>query len=90
MTNSSGPPSRGRLRRLGGREDARDGGALLRELVGEDLHLGILWMVAKSTSHYLETMVETSAFVGIYRGIIRNQGFLGGAGFRPGPPESLE
>ena len=33
--------------------------------------------------HHLETMVETVTFVGIYRGIIRNQGFFGGAGIRP-------
>ena len=39
----------------------------------------LLWMVAKSISHHLETMVETRRFVGIYRGIIRHQGFLGGA-----------
>ena len=29
------------------------------------------------------TMVETMTLVGIYRGIIRNEGILGGAGFRP-------
>ena len=28
-------------------------------------------------------MLETIAFVGVYRGIIRNQGFLGGASFLP-------
>ena len=28
-------------------------------------------------------VLDTMTFVGIYRGIIRNQGFLGGAGFRP-------
>ena len=30
----------------------------------------VLWMVAKSISHHLKTMVETRTFVGIYRGII--------------------
>ena len=30
----------------------------------------------KSISHHFETMVETITFVGIYRGTIRNQGFL--------------
>ena len=30
-------------------------------------------------SHHFETKVETMPFVGIYRPIIRNEGFLGGA-----------
>ena len=35
-------------------------------------------------SHHLDTRVETM-FIGMYRGFIRNQGFLGGAGFRNHP-----
>ena len=34
-------------------------------------------------SHHGMKQGETRTFVGIYRGIIRTQGFLGGAGFRP-------
>ena len=32
-----------------------------------------------SDQHHFETMVETITFAGTYRGIIRSQGFLGGA-----------
>ena len=38
---------------------------------------GLRW--TESIWPHFETMVETITFVGIYRGIIRNQGFLGGA-----------
>ena len=55
------------------------GASICSRILGE-----IRWMEnTKSISHHLETMVETRTFVGIYRVIIRHQGFLGGAGFRP-------
>ena len=37
----------------------------------------------RSISHRFETMAETITLVGIFWGILRSQGFLGGAGFRP-------
>ena len=40
------------------------------------------WLRIPCNAPRNEAMVETITFVGIYRGIIRNQGFLGGAGFR--------
>ena len=42
----------------------------------------ILWMIAKLISHHEGKPWLKPLFGGIYRGIIRNQGFLGGAGFR--------
>ena len=36
----------------------------------------ILWMVAKSISHHFETM-GNHRLLGIYRGTVRNQAFLG-------------
>ena len=36
--------------------------------LGQTGDLVLLWMVAKSVSHHLETMVETIPFVGVYAG----------------------